>query len=203
MKVNVMNIQHEIENYMYENITMFEELYSYNNIRIIQSIIGRIVHAYEHDKKVVWFGNGGSAADAQHLACELVGKFNIERKPLSSISLTTNTSILTAIGNDFGFRYIFSRQIEAMVNPGDVVIGITTSGNSENVIEGIIKAKECNAITICFTGANSVKNEASNNVDILLNVPSNKTSHIQEAHIIIGHIICKLVEEKLFGDNNE
>ncbi len=160
-----------------------------------------VINAYKNGNKVIWFGNGGSAADAQHLACELVSKFYIERKALASIALTTNTSELTAISNDYGFNRVFARQVEALVNFGDVVIGITTSGNSTNVIEGLNEAKRCGAVTVGFTGTTGGK--LKGNVDYLLTVPSEETPHIQEGHIMVGHIICYIVENELFVDTNE
>lgn len=170
-------------------------------VKKIDEITRVIVNAYRENKKVVLFGNGGSAADAQHIACELVGKFYLERKALASIALTTNTSELTAIANDYNFNRVFARQVEALVNPGDIVIGITTSGNSLNVIEGINEAKLRGAVTIGFTGASGGK--VKENVDYLLAVPSEDTPHIQESHIMIGHIICYLVEKELFGGQND
>ena len=170
-------------------------------IKKIDEITRVIVNAYKENKKVILFGNGGSAADAQHLACELVGKFYLERKALAAIALTTNTSELTAIANDYSFNRVFARQVEALVNPGDIVIGITTSGNSLNVIEGIKEAKLNGAVTIGFTGASGGK--IKENVDYLLAVPSEDTPHIQESHIMIGHIICYLVEKELFGGQND
>lgn len=170
-------------------------------IKKIDEITRVIVNAYRENKKVVLFGNGGSAADAQHLACELVGKFYLERKALAAIALTTNTSELTAVANDYNFNRVFARQVEALVNPRDIVIGITTSGNSLNVIEGIKEAKLCGAVTIGFTGASGGK--LKENVDYLLTVPSKDTPNIQESHIMIGHIICYLVEKELFGGQND
>jgi len=170
-------------------------------VKKIDEITRVIVNAYRENKKVILFGNGGSAADAQHLACELVSKFYLERKALASIALTTNTSELTAIANDYNFNRVFARQVEALVNPGDIVIGITTSGNSLNVIEGIKEAKLRGAVTIGFTGESGGKLKES--VDYLLAVPSEDTPQIQESHIMIGHIICYLIERELFGDENE
>jgi len=170
-------------------------------IKKIDEITRVIVNAYKENKKVILFGNGGSAADAQHIAGELVGKFYLERKALAAIALTTNTSELTAIANDYSFNRVFARQVEALVNPGDIAIGITTSGNSLNVIEGIKEAKLRGAVTIGFTGASGGK--LKENVDYLLAVPSEDTPHIQESHIMIGHIICYLVEKKLFGGQND
>ena len=170
-------------------------------IKKIDEITRVIINAYRENKKVVLFGNGGSAADAQHLACELVGKFYLERKALASIALTTNTSELTAIANDYNFNRVFARQVEALVNSGDIVIGITTSGNSLNVIEGIKEAKLRGAVTIGFTRASGGK--LKEDVDYLLAVPSEDTPHIQESHIMIGHIICYLIEKELFGGQND
>ncbi|MFC1786447.1 SIS domain-containing protein [Halobacteriota archaeon] len=166
----------------------------------IEKICERIIKAYENGKKVVLFGNGGSAADAQHIACELVSKFMLERKGLPAIALTTNTSILTAIGNDYGYNNVFSRQVEALVERGDIVIGISTSGSSPNVIKGIRTAKEKGAITIGFIGR---RGELAKVVDLCIKVPSSNTPRIQEAHITIGHIICDIVEKELFGGDNE
>ena len=190
-----------ISDYIKRSIQTKNELLVTTHVEVIAQIAKVIINAYRHGRKVVWFGNGGSAADAQHLACELVSRFYLERKALVSIALTTNTSILTAIANDYDFDRIFARQVEALVNSGDVVIGITTSGNSPNVIEGIIEAKRRGAITVGFTGATGGK--LKGNVDFLMEVPSEETPHIQEAHIMVGHIICYLVEKELFGDENE
>ncbi|MBA7577684.1 Phosphoheptose isomerase [subsurface metagenome] len=170
-------------------------------VKKIDEITRVINNAYRENKKVILFGNGGSAADAQHLAGELVGKFYLERKALAAIALTTNTSELTAIANDCSFNRVFARQVEALVNPGDIVIGITTSGNSLNVIEGIKEAKLRGAITVGFTGASGGK--LKENVDYLLTVPSKDTPNIQESHIMIGHIICYLIEKELFGGQND
>lgn len=186
-----------ISDYIVGSIQTKEELLK-KRLEVISQISKVIIHAYRQEKKVVWFGNGGSAADAQHLACELVSRFNFDRKALPSIALTTNTSELTAIANDYDFDHVFARQVEALVKKGDVVIGISTSGNSSNVIKGIIEAKRLGAITIGFTGASGGK--LKNFVDYLLNVPSDSTPHIQEAHIMVGHVICLLVEKELFEE---
>lgn len=155
-----------------------------------------IINSYENGGKLVLFGNGGSAQDAEHIAAELVGKYSMDRRSLPAIALTTNTSILTALPNDFYYHHVFERQVEGLVNEGDVVIGISTSGNAGNVIMGILKATELKAKTIGFTGHGG--GEMANKVDILLDVPSKNTPHIQEAHITAGHIICELVEQALF-----
>ncbi len=148
--------------------------------------------------KVIFFGNGGSAADAQHLSAEFVGRFKLERNALPAIALNTNTSIITAVGNDYGFDEIFSRQIDAWAKTGDVVIGISTSGESENILKGIEKAKSMNAKTIGFTGKGGGR--LAKMVDIAIIVPSSDTPRIQEGHITIGHIICDLVEKMLFDE---
>ncbi len=187
-----------ISDYIERSIQTKKELQK-TRIEVIVQVVGSIVDAYRQGKKVVWFGNGGSAADSQHLSCELVSRFYLERRALASIALTTNTSELTAIANDYNFDQIFARQIEGLVNQGDIAIGISTSGTSPNVIEGIKKAKQLGATTVAFTGANSGK--LKGNVDFLIDVPSSVTPHIQESHIMIGHLICYLVEKELFGDD--
>ena len=191
-----------ISDYIKESMILKKEILK-TKIEIINQIAKEIIYAYKRKNKVLWFGNGGSAADAQHLACELVGKFYLKRKALASIALTTNTSELTAIANDYDFDQVFTRQVEALVNQGDVVIGISTSGNSNNVINGIKEAKHRGAITIAFTGSSGGKLEGNENVDYLLSVPSEDTPHIQESHIMIGHIICYLIEKELFGGQND
>ena len=164
---------------------------------IIAEISEEIVNAYKNKKKVVLFGNGGSAADAQHIAAEFVGKFYKDRESLPSLALHTNTSILTATANDYGYDFVFERQVSSFVEKGDVVIGISTSGNSPNVIKGLTKAKEKGAITVGFTGQKASKVEEI--TDICLKIPSSDTPRIQEGHITVGHIICYLVEKELFG----
>ena len=150
--------------------------------------------------KVILFGNGGSAGDAQHIAAELSGKFyNQERPGLAAISLTTNTSSITAIGNDFGYNEIFSRQLEGFADKGDVVIGITTSGTSSNVIKGISKANSLGCKSITFTGISEGPLDAIS--DYIIKIPSDDTPRIQEHHILLGHIICELVENEIFGGN--
>lgn len=161
------------------------------------SMANLLVDAFKRGNKVLLFGNGGSAADAQHIACELAGKFYLDRPPLPAIALTTNASILTAIANDYGYGEVFARQVMALVKEGDIVIGISTSGNSPNVLRGIEEAKRLGAITIAFTGQDGRLKELA---DYVLSVPSVNTPRIQEAHITAGHIICYLVEQALFGN---
>lgn len=162
----------------------------------IKEISQLILDCYKNKGKVILFGNGGSAADAQHIAAELVGRYKLERESLPAIALSTNTSIISALGNDYSFDVIFERQIEGLVEKKDVVIGISTSGNSENVLRGILKAKKLGARTIAFTGKSGGK--IKDKADILLNIPSDNTPRIQEVHILVGHIICGIVENKIF-----
>lgn len=192
--------KHHILEYIEKSILAKKDLLD-TQIPQISLVADVLINACKNDKTIFWFGNGGSAADAQHLACELVSRFFLERKALASIALTTNTSELTAIANDYDFTMVFARQIEALVKPGDVVIGISTSGNSPNVIEGFRKAKQRGAITIAFTGRTGGK--MRNEADLLITVPSDVTPHIQESQIMVGHILCYLVEMEIFGKNEK
>jgi len=188
-------MENEIISILDENIKVKERIKDLTPI--IKKISDKIVKAYKNKKKVVLFGNGGSAADAQHIAAEFVGKFYKDRESLPSLAFHTNTSVLTATANDFGYDLVFERQVSSFVEKGDVVIGISTSGNSPNVIKGLIKAKEKGAITVGFTGQSQNKIEEIS--DICLKIPSSDTPRIQEGHITVGHIICYLVEKELFG----
>ena len=144
---------------------------------------------------IFWCGNGGSAADSQHLAAELIGRYKHERKAISSIALTTDTSILTAISNDFGFEHVFSRQLEGLARPGDVLIALTTSGDSKSILNVLEKAKEFNVKTVMLTSVKYAGNEG----DFVLKIPSTKTEQIQHAHTALGHIICELIESSLLS----
>jgi len=163
----------------------------------IERMANLIITAYKAGGKVVLFGNGGSAADAQHIAGELVGRLELKRQAFPAIALTTNTSTLTAVANDYGYETVFSRQVEALVSEKDVVIGISTSGESPNVIEAMKMAKLKGAKTIGLGGGNGGK--LAEVADLVLIVPSDSTPRIQEAHITIGHIVCELVERELAG----
>jgi D-sedoheptulose 7-phosphate isomerase len=143
--------------------------------------------------KIVFFGNGGSASDAMHLAAELVVRLRTERAGLAALALTTNASILTAAGNDYGFEFIFSRQIESVVAPLDVLVALSTSGNSPNVVRGVVAGRAKHAYLVALTGESG--GQLANKVDLLLNVPSRDAQRIQEAHITIGHIACSLIEQ--------
>ena len=170
----------------------------YTIINLINIIAEKCTDAYRNGNKTLLAGNGGSAADAQHIAAEFEGRLNFSRPPLPSIALTTNTSILTAIGNDYGFDQLFARQIEAQGTCGDVFIGISTSGNSSNIIEALRIAKSKKIITIGLTGLTG--GEMFRFCDYCIKVPTTETTKIQEVHILIGHIICSIVEKNLFGD---
>jgi D-sedoheptulose 7-phosphate isomerase len=140
-------------------------------------------------------GNGGSAADSQHLAAEFVGRFQLQRGALPAIALTTDTSILTAVANDYGYDSVFERQVEALVVPGDVVVGLSTSGTSPNVVKGVRRAREIGACTVGFTGESG--GELAKHCDYCLKVGSGKAARIQEGHILLGHTLCEIVEEAL------
>lgn len=155
-----------------------------------------LIQALKEGHRVLWCGNGGSAADAQHLAAELSGRFYYDRPPLNSEALHCNTSYLTAVANDYGYNLIYSRMINGACHPGDVLVGISTSGNSENIYNAFAKARELGVTTIAMTGESGGKMKEL--ADILLNVPSTDTPRIQECHIMIGHIICEIVEKEMF-----
>jgi D-sedoheptulose 7-phosphate isomerase len=146
---------------------------------------------------IFWCGNGGSAADSQHLAAELIGRYKLERKAISTIALTTDTSILTAISNDFGFEFVFSRQLEGLAREGDVLIALTTSGNSQSILSAVKKAKELNLSTVVFTSIRYTGNQG----DFVLKVNSTKTEQIQHAHIAIGHVLCELIESSFYSQS--
>lgn len=162
----------------------------------ISSVVEIICNAFENGNRVIFCGNGGSAADAQHLAAELSGRFYKDRKSLPSEALHCNTSYLTAVANDYSYDVVYSRLVDGTMNKGDVLIGISTSGNSKNIINAFKTAKQKEIITIAFTGENGGQMGTLSNY--LINIPSKDTPRIQESHILIGHIICELVESKLF-----
>jgi D-sedoheptulose 7-phosphate isomerase len=157
-----------------------------------------LVNSMKNGNKLFLFGNGGSAADAQHIAAEFVGRFAFDRPALPALALSVNTSCVTAIGNDYGFDLVFSRQLEALARPGDIAIGISTSGNSSNVLHGLLVSREMRMCTVAFTGCTGGKLKGA--ADYCICAPSNKTPRIQECHILIGHIISELVEKSIFGE---
>jgi len=160
----------------------------------LADIVELLVQTLQAGKKVVLFGNGGSAADSQHIAAELVSRFRRERQALPAIALTTDTSILTAIANDYSFENVFSRQIEALGQPGDMAIGISTSGNSPNVLKGMSAARQKGMTTVGLTGESG--GQLKDCVDICFRVPSHSTPRIQEVHISVAHAMCELVEQE-------
>lgn len=164
----------------------------------IEEVAQKCVELYKNSKKTILAGNGGSAADAQHIAAELVGRYGFDRPSIASLALTTDTSNLTAIGNDYGYDKVFSRQLEGMGQEGDLFIGISTSGNSDNIINAFESAKAKNITTVALTGRDGGK--MAQMADIALVIPSDSTPRIQESHILIGHIICDIIEKELFAD---
>jgi D-sedoheptulose 7-phosphate isomerase len=175
-----------------------KESFSDDLLGRIEVFAERSAQALSRGNKIVWFGNGGSAADAQHLAAELVVRLQADRAGLASLALTTNTSILTAAANDFGYDRVFERQIESLVASGDVLVALSTSGASANVIKGVDAGMLRSAFRVALTGETG--GELARRVDLLLNVPSRDPQRIQEAHITIGHIACSLIETILFGN---
>jgi D-sedoheptulose 7-phosphate isomerase len=165
----------------------------------IEKVIDVIADAFQNNKRVYFCGNGGSAADAQHLAAEFSGRFYTDRKALPAEALHCNTSYLTAVANDYSFEVIYSRMIEGIGQAGDILVGLSTSGNSANIVKAFEAAKEKKMITVGFTGITGGVMKGSS--DHLVNIPSTDTPRIQESHIMAGHIICELVEEKLFPSN--
>ena len=150
--------------------------------------------------KVIFFGNGGSAADAQHLECELAGRFYLDRRPLPAVALTVNSSSLTAIGNDYGFEQVFARQLEGIAHPGDVAGGLSTSGNSPNVVLALQKARALGLVIVAFTGRGGGRMREL--CDVWLPIDSEETPRIQEGHILAGHIACEMVEREMFGGSS-
>jgi D-sedoheptulose 7-phosphate isomerase len=159
-----------------------------------------VVAAFKAGNKVILFGNGGSAADSQHIAAEFVGRFAFDRPALPALALSVNTSCVTAIGNDYGFDQVFSRQLEALARPGDVAIGISTSGNSPNVLGGIATANRLALRTVAWTGCTGGKLKHA--AEYCICVPSNETPRIQECHILVGHIVAEIVEQEIFGEQS-
>ncbi|WP_345986063.1 D-sedoheptulose 7-phosphate isomerase [Sulfurimonas sp. HSL-1656] len=167
-------------------------------LNTIEAAATACVEAYRRGNKTLLAGNGGSAADAQHIAAELVGRYGFDRPSIPSLALTTDTSNLTAIGNDYGYDKVFSRQLEGMGVEGDIFFGISTSGNSQNIVNAFESAKAKGITTVALVGRDGGK--MGQMADIAIIVPSNATPRIQESHILIGHIICDVIEKELFGD---
>ena len=188
----------KISSIINESIKVKQELLGdLNLIAQIDTVVKVITTAFQNGNSVYFAGNGGSAADAQHLAAEFSGRFYKDRKALPSEALHCNTSYLTAVANDYSYEVIYARLIEGITKPGDVLVGISTSGNSGNIVKAFEMAKTKQVVTIGFTGDKGGKMKAIS--DYLINVPSNDTPRIQESHILVGHIICELVESNIFG----
>jgi D-sedoheptulose 7-phosphate isomerase len=186
-----------IDRFVAESLRVKAQFFKENNDRIVQTA-ETIAHGLRNGRKVLFFGNGGSAADAQHLAAELVGRFGPDRSPLAGISLSTDTSILTALGNDYGYERVFARQIDALGQAGDIAIGISTSGNSPSILEALDMARSKGLFTIGLTGEPGGK--MIDRAEVLFRVPSRQTPRIQETHLLLGHILCELVDRELFPE---
>lgn len=187
-----------IEKYITDSIETKKKLLSDKELTLIIAKVAMIIEdAYANGNKVLIAGNGGSAADAQHIAAEFVSRFFFDRPGLPAIALTTDTSMLTAIGNDYGFDKLFSRQVQAQGQKGDIFIGISTSGNSENVIKAVEEAKKYGLITVVLCGNSGQLKELA---DYAIAVPSSSTPFIQESHICVGHMICAMVEKTVFAE---
>jgi len=186
MKEDILKIMSESSNLIQSSMNLSDK---------IELSVNEIVKCIKKGNKIIIFGNGGSAADAQHIAAELIGRFQRERESLPAISLTTDSSIITSLANDYSFDIVFSRQCESLVSKGDVVLGISTSGNSKNVENGIITSRKKGATTIGLIGGDG--GIIKNIVDISIEIPSKSTARIQEVHRIVYHIICDLVEKKI------
>ena len=194
-----MTVEREIKNSLEQISKNFIALEEKSDV--IEKIANLWIEALKRGNKVIFCGNGGSAADSQHLAAELMGRYKIDRAPMPALSLTTDTSALTAIGNDYGYKNVFSRPLKGIGNKGDVLVGISTSGNSENILDAYKVAQEKGISTVAFTGNSG--GEMIKVADITLNVPSNITNNIQEMHIASGHIICGIVENYFYGEGNK
>ncbi len=188
-------IKNQIKNSYETKQKIYEDEALLSNITKVAQLC---VDVYKNSKKTILAGNGGSAADAQHIAAELVGRYGFDRASLPSLALTTDTSNLTAIGNDYGYDFVFSRQLEGMGQDGDVFIGISTSGNSQNIINAFESAKKKNITTVALVGKDG--GQMAKMADVALVVPSNQTPRIQESHILIGHILCDIIEKEIFAD---
>lgn len=182
----------KIEELIGEHLSVIEQVRKYC-IPDIEKIAALCQTAILAGRTIFFCGNGGSAADSQHLAAEFVGRFVKERRGLSAVALTTDTSILTAVSNDYGYEQVFARQVEALMRPGDVLVGLSASGNSPNVIMAVLQAKKMGAVTIGLSGGNGGK--LVNCCDVCVTVPDKVTARIQEAHILIGHIVCEIMDE--------
>jgi len=189
----------KIEKCMISAIENYTSVFQNDDLKAnIQKIVAGSVNAFQSNKKMLFCGNGGSASDAQHIAAELSGKFYVDRPPLYAEALHVNSSFMTAVANDYGYEATYARMVEAAGKSGDILVGISTSGNSPNVVKAIQKAKELGMITVGFTGKNG--GAMRDICDIMICTPSDDTPRVQEVHILVGHIICQLIEQEMFPD---
>lgn len=194
-------MEHIVANALIHSV-MAKEAFVKESGKLILDLASQMVVTIRQNGKILIFGNGGSAADAQHMAAEFVNRFLINRKPMAAIALTTDCSIITSIANDFSFDEIFSKQIQALGKPEDLALGISTSGNSGNVIKAIEAAKEIGMRTAVLTGGMAGDGgELGKLADLVLNVPTEKTAHIQEVHLFVEHLVCEIVEREIFGED--
>lgn len=203
-KTGAQVIMHDIEDIIiriFKESCHLKEVFVNENVIRIVKIVDVITDALKEGKKILLFGNGGSAADAQHLAAEFINRFIIERPPLPAIALSTDSSVITSISNDYEYSDIFAKQIRALGRPGDIAWGITTSGSSPNVIKAFEAAKKLGMITVALTGKDG--GNAEKVADYILNVSSNSVPRIQEVHITVGHVICQMIDYKLFQKPGE
>jgi len=191
----------ELVREIFEAHTKVQKVFLRDGLDTLISVVEVITDALRRERKILFFGNGGSAADAQHLAAEFVNRFLIERKALPAIALTTDSSMITSIANDRGYDLVFSRQIEALGAPGDVAVGLSTSGTSPNVVEAVRTGRREGLVTVSLAGGSG--GPLPKESDYCLLVPSGKTPRVQEMHILAGHVICELVERSLFGDHRQ
>ncbi len=186
-----------IEHFVSESVRVKTEFFE-TNAPLVAETAARMAQAFQEGRKVLLFGNGGSAADAQHIAAEFVGRFIPDRAPLPAISLATDTSALTSLSNDYGYNAVFARQLQALGNAGDIAIGISTSGNSTSVLAALDVARSKGLFTVGFTGETGGK--MNGKADVLFCVPTPITPRIQETHILLGHILCELIDRELFPE---
>jgi len=188
-----------IEKCMKSAAENYTSVFQNDNLKAnIQQIVAKSVTAFQSDKKMLFCGNGGSASDAQHIAAELSGRFYADRPPLYAEALHVNSSFMTAVANDYGYEATYARMVEAAGRKGDILVGISTSGNSPNVVNAIRKANELGMKTVGFTGKNG--GAMKDICDIMICTPSDDTPRVQEVHILVGHIICQLIEQEMFPD---
>ena len=192
-------MQDKIRSILTENIAVKQAMLGDKDLFfLIENIVNQVVSTFKNGGKVLFCGNGGSAADAQHMAAELSGRFYLDRKPLFAEALHVNTSFLTAVSNDYGFENAFARAVEAMGRPGDILVALSTSGNSPNILNAITKAKTLGMTVVGMTGTDGGK--MNSGCDFLIKIPSGVTPRIQEGHIVVGHVICELAENLIFRD---